>query len=220
MTAKFMTAAAVALGFSAMACSPAVSLSMQNPLHKGGKINDNTIDFPNAQLEGQFELPRGTLTHSASLASLSKKKVCFDVTLKSLEERKDLATPKGWRVFLRGEPEFEDKRVKIKDVSDLTEEVVAGSIAKTDTTTERVCDDHGHHCADRTIETSYREPKDFVILTGQGTVCFKNKGHIKKSTEEITLHFDDPNPDFVGNGGGINFFAALTNRVAFRWKFN
>lgn len=218
MNAKFMTAAAVALGLGAMACSPAVSMQMKNPMQAGGQVDDNAIEFPNAQLEGQYELPAGTLTHRASLTSLSKKEVCFDVTLKSLAERKDLATPKGWRVFLRGEPEFEDKSVDVRDVQDLQEEVVAGTVMQHDKANERICNDRGD-CYNKEITTSYRVPKDLTVYTGQGTVCFANKGHIKKSTEHITLHLDDPKPNFAG-AGGLNFFAALENRVAFRWKFN
>lgn len=219
MNAKFMTAAAVAFSLGAMACSPAVSMSMQNPLQSGGKVHDNAIDFPQTQLENRYELPRGSLTHTASLAKLTKKKVCFDVTVRSLEERRDLASPKGWRVFLRGEPEFEDKRVKFEDLEDLKQEVVSGSVQKSETKSKRICDDHGN-CWNENSTVTFRVPKDFKILTGEASVCFKNRGHIKKSTEEITLHLDDPNPDFANEGGGVNFFAALTNRVAFRWKFN
>ncbi len=216
---KTMTAAALCMGLGAAACSPAVSLNMNNPLHSGGKVEDNTIEFPSSQLEGQFDLPAGTLTHRASLVSLTKKEVCFDVTLKTLAERKDLATPKGWRVFLRGEPEFEDKSVQIRDVQEPETQTVGGTVMQHDKANERICNDRGD-CWNKEITTSYRVPKDFTVHTGQSTVCFANKGHIKNSTEEITLHFDDPNPDFGNAEGGVNFFAALTNRVAFRWKFN
>ncbi len=216
MTAKFMTAAAVALGMSAMACSPAVSMQMKHPMQSNGKVADNEISFPNANIERGYELSPGTLTHTASLKSLSKKEVCFDVTLRSLAERKDLATPKGWRVFLRGEPEFEDKSVDIRDVQELQEEVVAGTMPKSDEATERVCNDRGD-CINKKITVSYREAADFTVYTGEATVCFANKGHIKKSTEQITLHFDDPNPNA---GGQLDMFASLKNRVAFRWKFN
>lgn len=218
MNSKHICLAALAL--AGVACSPAASLEMANPLHGRGKVANNVIEFPNGATESEFELPAGTLTQSASLVSLTKEEVCFDVKLASLDVRKDLATPEGWRVFLRGEPEFEDKRPQFREMVEVSEKVVPGSVEKQATSTERICDQYGNNCINRNITTTYREPAMLTVLTGGGTVCFANKGHIKKSTEELTLHLDDPKPNFADRKGNIDFFAALTNRVAFRWKFN
>jgi hypothetical protein len=218
---KIMTwqLAAVVLGVAASACSPAVSMKIPNPL-TGGKVQENVIEFPNAGAEAAYELDPGTLTQKATLASLTDKEVCFDVQLASLAERKDLATPKGWRVFLRGSPDFEDMRPQFREVAELGEKQVSGSIERQAVTTERVCDQNGNNCINGESVTTYREPAMLKVYTGGGTVCFANKGHIKKSTEQITLHMDDPNPNFAEKSGGVNFFAALSNRVAFRWEFN
>jgi hypothetical protein len=211
--------AAVVLGVTASACSPAVSMKIPNPL-QGGKVSENVIEFPNAGAEQAYEIEPGTLTQKATLASLDQKEVCFDVQLASLSERKDLASPKGWRIFLRGDPDFEDMTPQIREVAELSEKQVSGSVERQAKTTERVCDANGNNCINGESVTTYREPAMLKVYMGGGTVCFANKGHIKKSTEQITLHMDDPNPNFAEKGGNMNFFAALNNRVAFRWEFN
>jgi hypothetical protein len=208
----------MALGLASVACSHAATTQIQNPL-SSGSIADNRIEFGDAQSEAQFELPRGTLSSYASLTSLDAKDVCFDVTLATLEQRRDLASLKGWRVFLRGEPEFEDMTPSVRDEKQITESMAQGTVERQSTQTQQICDDAGN-CYNKNITTTYREPATLKVLGGGGTVCFANKGHIKKTTEQITLHLDDPNPGLSNNTGEANFFAALTNRVAFRWKFN
>jgi hypothetical protein len=157
-------------------------------------------------------VPQGTLEHDASLVSADDRQVCFKVTLRTA--RKDLSSPKNWRVFLRGKgPEFEDMSPKFKDVAPVSEETIAGSVAVSSHTSQKVCDNTGY-CYNKDVTTSSRVPQDVKVLSGGGTVCFANAGHLSKSTEEITLHLDDPSPPAAG------MFTGLMGRVAFRWKFN
>src|SRR5262249_3838222 len=163
------------------------------------------------QNEQQFGVPNGTLEHDASLVSANDREICFKVSLHT--PRKDLSSPKNWRVFLRGKPDFEDMSPKFKDIAPVSEETVSGSVLLSSQSNQRVCDNTGY-CYNKTGTSSTRVPQDVKVLSGGGTVCFANAGHLNKGTEEITLHLDDPSPPPAG------MFTGLMGRVAFRWKFN
>jgi hypothetical protein len=215
MSTRLKLSLVFAFGVGATACSHAATLEIANPL-KGGAIGNNTIEYPDPQSESEFELPSGTLTQRASMTKLDDKEVCFDLALAALGERRDLAKPQGWKVFLRGgDPEFEDMKPEFREIKDPAERVEMGSVVKQASATERICDDRGN-CYNKEIVTTYREPAPITIVSGGGTVCFSNQGKIQNVTEQVTLHLDDPKPDFAQNG----WFAALVQRVAFRWKFN
>jgi len=207
-------------GLAAAGCTHAQSTQIPNPLVTG-KVSQNAIQFPDRGTEMKFELPAGTLVHEASLVSLDDKEACFHVTLRAQGQKRNLANPKSWRVFLRGSPSFEDMSPEFKDLTPESETVVQGSIEKHATEHQEICDNSGSNCYQKEIVKTSREPAEIKVVTGGGTVCFANKGNIKKGTEEITLHLDDPNPDVsAGAGMGMGALANLQNRVAFRWKFN
>jgi hypothetical protein len=200
----------LALGAANAACVRAPTAAIANPLSSGA-VAENEIKFRDNQNEQQFGVPHGTLEHDASLISATDKEICFKVSLRT--PRRDLSSPKNWRVFLRGKPEFEDMSPKFKDTAAISEETVAGSVLLSSQSNQRVCDNTGY-CYNKTVTTSTRVPQDVKVLSGGGTVCFNNAGHLNKGTEEITLHFDDPSPPAAG------MFTGLMGRVAFRWKFN
>jgi hypothetical protein len=198
------------LSASALACVRAPTAAIPNPL-TAGSVSENELKFRDNMNEQQLGIQAGSLEHDAALVSADEKQLCFRVKLHTA--RKDLSTPKGWRVFLRGKPSFEDMTPKFKDTESVTEEVMQGSVLLSSQSTRKVCDNTGY-CIDQTVTSSHREPRDVKVFTGGGTVCFKNEGHLDKTTEEITLHLDDPSPPSAG------MFTGLMGRVAFRWKFN
>jgi hypothetical protein len=198
------------LGASALACVRAPTVNIPNPL-SAGSVSENEIKYRDNMNEQQLGIQAGTLEHDATLVSADDKELCFK--LKIHTARKDLSSPKGWRVFLRGKPTFEDMNPKFKGVESVQEEVMQGSVLLSSQSTRKVCDNTGY-CIDQTVTNSHRVPQDVKVFTGGGTVCFKNDGHLDKATEEITLHLDDPSPPSAG------MFTGLVGRVAFRWKFN
>jgi hypothetical protein len=198
------------LGTANLACVHAPTAQMANPL-AAGQVSENEIHYRDNMNEQQLGVPTGTLAHDATLVSADDKELCFKVKLRTA--RKDLSSPKNWRVFLRGKPDFEDMQPKFKDVERVTEETVGGSVSLSSQSQQRVCDNTGY-CYQKTVTTSTRVPQDVKVLSGGGTVCFNNAGHLNKGTEEITLHLDDPSPPSAG------MFTGLLGRVAFRWKFN
>ena len=200
----------LALGTVTAGCVHAPTAAMANPLASGA-VGENDLRYADRTNEQQYGVPTGTLEHHASLVSADDHELCFKLTLQTA--RKDLASPKNWRVFLRGKPDFEDMSPKFKDISHVSEETVSGSTLMSSQTQQQVCDNTGY-CYQKTITNSRRVPQDVKVLSGGGVVCFANAGHLNKATEEITLHLDDPSPP------AGSMFGALTGRVAFRWKFN
>jgi hypothetical protein len=200
----------LSLGVANAACVRAPTFNMASPFATGN-VTENSIQFRDTSSEGVNGLPPGTLVHEASMVAANDKEVCFNVKLRT--PRRDLSSPKGWRVFIRGKPTFEDMSVLVKAVGPVTEEVVAGSVLVTSQSNQQVCDNTGY-CYTKTITHSTRVPQDVKVMSGSGTVCFGNAGHMNKATEELTLHFDDPNPPPAG------MWTGLLGRVAFRWKFN
>jgi hypothetical protein len=106
MSTRIKLSLVLGLGVGLAACSRAATVEISHPL-KGGALAQNTIEYPDPHGEAEFELPSGTLTQRASLVKLDDKEACFEVALSALGERRDLARPQGWKVFLRGgDPEF------------------------------------------------------------------------------------------------------------------
>jgi len=198
------------LATASAACVRAPTVAMVNPL-SAGSVSENELKYMDRNNEQQLGVPTGTLEHDASLVSADEKELCFKIKLRTA--RRDLSSPKNWRVFLRGKPDFEDMAPKFKDIERVSEETVAGSTVISSQSNQRVCDNTGY-CVNRTVTHSSRIPQDVKVLSGGGTVCFANTGHLNKTTEEITLHLDDPSPPSAG------MFTGLVGRVAFRWKFN
>jgi hypothetical protein len=210
----------IALG--AGGCVHAATMEAPNPI-VAKQVPSNAIQFPNSYAEAAHGLPTGTLTEEAALLSADDKEICFKVTLRSDGARADLAKPAGWRVFLRGKPEFEDMAPVISDDGDVEESTMQGYEDLSSSSNQQVCDDSGH-CYTRNITTSTRVPADIKVVKSNAKVCFENKGHLTATTEEITLHFDDKSPQLggrpAGGGGMFGGFGGGGQRVAFRWKFN
>lgn len=202
----------VSLAVANAACVRAPTAALPNPL-ASGQVSENELRFTDRATEMKYTLPQGTLVHEASLISADDREVCFKVKLRTEGQRRDLASPKNWRVFLRGKPGFEDMAPRFKSVERVEEESVEGTVLVSSQQNQQVCDSTGY-CYTKQITTSTRVPQEIKVLSGGGTVCFANGGHLGKTTEEITLHLDDPSPPAAG------MWTALQNRVAFRWKFN
>jgi len=95
------------LALGAGGCVHAATMEVPNPV-VSKSVPSNSIQFPNGYAESAHGLPTGTLTDEAALLSVDDAQICFKITLRSDGARADLAKPAGWRVFLRGKPEFED----------------------------------------------------------------------------------------------------------------
>jgi len=203
-------------------CVHAATMEVPNPV-TSKQVPSNAIPFPRPYAENEHGLPGGTLTDEASLLSVDDSKICFKVTLRSDGQRADLAKPAGWRVFLRGKPEFEDMTPEITEDGDPEEKTVQGYNTMTSTASARTCDNEGY-CYNRDVSSSTRIPADIKIETGKATVCFQNKGHLTAGTQEMTLHLDDRSPQAGGGGqaqpGIMGGFGGGGQRVAFRWKFD
>jgi len=200
---------AAGLSLSGSACVRAPTFVMANPF--GGTLGENSIQFRDRANEGQFGLPTGTLVDEASMATASDKEVCFNLKIRT--PRRDLASLKGWRIFLRGKPTFEDMSSLVKAQGRVDEEIVGGSVLVQSQQNQQVCDNTGY-CYTKTITISSRVPQDVKVYSTGGMVCFGNAGHMSTASQELTLHLDDPSPP----AGGM--FGALIGRVAFRWQFN
>jgi hypothetical protein len=197
------------LAAGSAACGPPAFV-MANPV-TSGHVAENNIVFRDRNSEMSAGVNPGTFMHEASIVSASDKELCFNVKIRT--PRKDLSSPKGWRVFLRGKPSFEDMSPVVKSVASVQEEVVSGSVLLSSHQNQQVCDNTGY-CYSKEITTSTRVPQDVKVLTGGGVVCFANGGHVNAASEEVTLHLDDPSPPMAG------MWTGLLGRVAFRWKFN
>jgi hypothetical protein len=210
----------IALG--AGGCVHAATMEVPNPV-VSKQVPSNSIQFPNGYAESAHGLPTGTLTDEAALLSVDDNQICFKLTLRSDGARADLAKPAGWRVFLRGKPEFEDMAPQITEDGDVEESTMQGFEDLSSATQQQICDDQGH-CYNRSITTSTRVPADIKVVKGSSKVCFVNKGHLTATTEEITLHLDDNSPQLAqagGNRGGMfGAWGGGGQRVAFRWKFD
>jgi hypothetical protein len=201
-------------------CVHAATMEVPNPV-TSKQVPSNAIPFPRPYAEAAHGLPGGTLTDEAALLSVDNDKICFKLTLRSDGARADLAKPGGWRVFLRGKPEFEDMTPEITDEGDPEEKTMQGYETLASSAHQQVCDGEGH-CYDRNITTTARIPAEIKVETGKATVCFQNKGHLTGITEEMTLHLDDRTPQLSANQAQPGMFGAWGGgqRVAFRWKFD
>jgi hypothetical protein len=208
------------LALVAGGCVHAATMEVPNPI-SSKQVASNAIPFPQGYAESAHGLPTGTLTDEAALLSADDKQICFKLTLRSDGARADLAKPGGWRVFLRGKPDFEDMSPSITEDGELEETTMQGYEDLSSQTQQQICDDQGH-CYNKNITTTSRVPADIKVVKGNATVCFQNQGHLTASTEEITLHLDDKSPQLAQAGAQPGMFGAWGGgqRVAFRWKFN
>ena len=217
--ARTLLAAHFVLG--TLACVRSESTSIPNPL-KAGQLQQNRIKNPDRRGEARFSLPSGTLFHEASLVALDEQQICFDLVLRVDGQRRSLATPEGWRVFLRGKPEFEDKEPRFSAPQPPEETSVPGVIETRSTANQRICDSNGDNCYTKDVVITSHTPGQIPIVKAGGIVCFANQGHVTKATQEITLHLDDPNPppSVVPDGATFTFGGGnLMNRVGFEWRF-
>src|SRR4051794_40696943 len=77
------------LAAGSFGCARAATVKIQNPFVSGA-VAQNEIQYPDRATEMKYSLPTGTLVDEASLLSLDDKQVCFKVTLRTEEKRKDL----------------------------------------------------------------------------------------------------------------------------------
>ena len=211
ITRPFSVLLVLGLGAGTLACVRAPTAAIPNPL-SAGSVSENELKYRDNMNEQQLGIQSGSLEHDATLVSADEKQLCFRVKLHTA--RKDLSSPKNWRVFLRGKPSFRGHEPQVQGHGQRVRGGHAG-LGAPDLPVDprKVCDNTGY-CIDQTVTNSHRRPQDVKVFTGGGTVCFANAGHLSKSTEEITLHLDDPSPPAAG------MFTGLMGRVAFRWKFN
>jgi hypothetical protein len=214
------------IAVGATGCVHAATMEVPNPMVTK-QVPSNAIQFPNGYAEAAHGLPTGTLTDEAALLSADDKQICFKLTLRSDGARADLAKPAGWRVFLRGKPDFEDMTPQVTEDGDVDETTMQGYENISSSTQQQVCDNEGN-CYNRNITSTTRVPADIKVVKGHATVCFTNNGHLTSGTQEITLHLDDKSPQLASGGGaaaspgimGIGGAGFGGQRVAFRWKFD
>ena len=187
-------------------CVDTSGFQLQHPLIAGG-VQQNSDHSPEYQRERQNGIQPGSLTSDASLVAMTEQEVCFQVVLRTTGDRPDLAEPRSWRVFLRGEPKFEDMGPVFKESAPQTQVQVNGIVVDQVTEQERICDAYGANCYTRNITRSIQRPTVVTIITGGGVVCFQNHGNLGRQTSHLTLHLDDPRTEWP-----------LQRRIQFNWN--
>ena len=172
-------------------CVDTSGFQLQHPLVAGG-VQQNSEQSQEYQRERINGIQPGSLTSEASLVAMTEQETCFQVVLRTTGDRADLAEPRSWGVFLRGEPKFEDMGPVFKDSAPQTQVQVNGVVVDHITEQERICDAYGANCYTRNITRSVQRPTTVNLITGGGTVCFNNHGNLGRQTSHLTLHLDDP----------------------------
>ena len=186
-------------------CVDTSGYQMQHPLLTGS-VAQNTERSPEEQRERANGIQGGSLTSEGSLVAMTEQETCFQVVLRATGDRADLAEPRNWKVFLRGEPKFEDMSPIFKESAPQTQVQVNGMVVDHVTEQERICDAYGANCYTRNITRAVQRPTTVNIITGGGVVCFANHGNLGKHTSHLTLHLDDPRTEWP-----------LQRRVEFNW---
>lgn len=202
--------ASLSLWAVGVGCTPTLideAFLMQNPLQAGGAVPQNRQVSHDRLDERTYGLPPGTLTSEGSMISMDAREVCFQVVLRTVGQRADLANPQSWRVFLRGLPEFEDMNPVFKAVTPPQAAEMQGMVTQHATEQQRICDNYGN-CVNRSIQRSYTTPAMVTVIAGGGTVCFAGQGRINPGTRELALYLDDPHTVWPAQ-----------RRVAFGWRF-
>jgi hypothetical protein len=187
-------------------CVDTSGFQLQHPMIAGG-VQQNSEQSQEYQRERINGIQPGSLTSEASLVAMTEQEACFQVILRTTGDRADLAEPRSWRVFLRGEPKFEDMGPVFKDSAPQTQLQVNGVVVDHVTEQERICDAYGANCYTRNITRSVQRPTTVNLITGGGTVCFNNHGNLGRQTSHLTLHLDDPRTEWPAQ-----------RRVEFNWN--
>ena len=172
-------------------CADTSGFQMQHPMLTGN-VTQNSEQSNEGQREAMNGITPGSLTSEGSLVAMNEKETCFQVVLRATGDRPDLAEPKNWKVFLRGEPKFEDMGPVFKETAPMTQTQLNGSVVDHVTEQERICDAYGNNCYTRNITRAVQRANTVTIITGGGTVCFNNHGNLGKQTSHLTLLMDDP----------------------------
>ena len=102
-------------------CVDTSGFQLQHPLIAGG-VQQNSEHSQEYQRERINGIQPGSLTSDGSLVAMNEQETCFQVVLRTTGDRADLAEPRNWRVFLRGEPKFEDMGPVFKDSAPQTQQ--------------------------------------------------------------------------------------------------
>lgn len=221
LSSSLVPVALVAVAAGMVGCVRTATMEMPNPMVSKQPLPSNSIVFPDTATENAHGLPHGTLSDEAALTAADDTSVCFRVTLRSEGERADLAKADGWKVFLRGEPEFEDVVPTITEEGEPTEQTLQGFHDVESQGTEKICSTNGN-CYTGTTKTTTRVPAQITVITTHARVCFANQGHVAVGTKEITLHLDDKNPQLSSKTMTVGLFGVgydNNKNVRFRWKF-
>lgn len=187
-------------------CVDTSGFQLQHPLIAGG-VQQNSEHSQEYQRERINGIQPGSLTSDGSLVAMNEQETCFQVVLRTTGDRPDLAEPRNWRVFLRGEPKFEDMGAIFKEAAPLTQVQVNGIVVDHVTEQERICDAYGANCYTRNITRAIQRPTTVTIITGGGIVCFANHGNLGRQTSHLTLYLDDPRTEWPAQ-----------RRIQFNWN--
>jgi hypothetical protein len=188
-------------------CVVAASTTIPNPVTHAGMIATNRIVWFDHERAGYFTLPTAAFANEASLLVLDSQRACFSVTLRVESGQRQLATPQGWRVFLRGSGGFENMQPIFGPPASQYQQTFPGSIPRQQFMgyyTDCMRMGYGMNCTQRPRYAVVREPAMITTATGASSVCFAHGGQINGDTSEITLHLDAPDD--------------VTRRLAFRWQ--
>lgn len=187
-------------------CVDTSGFQLQHPLVFGG-VQQNSEHSQEYQRERINGIQPGSLTSDGSLVAMNEQEACFQVVLRTTGDRADLAEPRNWRVFLRGEPKFEDMGAIFKESAPQTQIQVNGIVVDHVTEQERICDAYGANCYTRNITRAIQRPTVVTIITGGGIVCFANHGNLSRNTSHLSLYLDDPRTEWPAQ-----------RRIQFNWN--
>lgn len=202
-TARALLLAAATL--TGAGCVTAVTVQIPHPLTRG--LVQNNVPVADDERAAYFTLPPGTFLRTASLVQIDAQRVCFAVTLAADGNRTQLADMGGWRTFLRSDG-FESMEPVFGPPAAQSVIPMRGTIPRQQfagyyTSCTRYS--YGTRCTQQPRYITVRDPAVINVVRGGGTVCFQHNGRINATTEQVTLHMDDP--------------VTVTNRMAFRWRF-
>jgi hypothetical protein len=202
MEGRFLTLFVAAV--STCGCMQLATTNMSNPL-VGGTLQQNKILLPDRKLESENGMQPGSLVQEASLTVLDAEKVCFDLVMQVDGAHVNLASPQAWTASMNGDPFFDETPPSFSEAKEHKHDVRAGETVARTASMQKICDENAEKCVTKTRVDAKAKSVNVNVSTGQGTVCFANKGRVTKKTRELTLTLQDP--------------TSGSHNLVFRWQF-
>jgi hypothetical protein len=196
----------LALSLANASCVSVATTVILHPITHGGTIAANRVPFVDQERAGYFAIPARALSSEASLLTLDPQRACFAITLRAEQANQHLASPEGWRVFLRASGGYQNTQPIFGPPAPTYHQTFAGSVPRQQFAGYYMdCMRVGYamNCQQRPRYVTVREPVPVTIVTGSSSICFAHGGRIDANTSDVTLHLDAPED--------------VTRRMAFRW---